>query len=299
MKNPSIRFTSPRRLRIPGGGGQPAFTVRLHQKASRLIALIETRTAVITSVTVTRHAHRWYASVLCTVHQHIPDQPTRRQRVAGRVGVDLGVKHRLALTGPLTLIPGQDPLTLIGKPHHLEATERKLVRAERQMSRRRVTGTKQQSKGYQEAKDRVAKLKARLAMHRATNLHLISKRLVQQYSEVALETLHVKGMTRSAKGTVDKPGRNVRAKAGLNRAILEASLTEFNRQIEYKARWHAVDIIRVPNWFPSSRLCSNCGWKDTTQTLKDRTFRCKECTMALDRDINAARNIKEHAVPVQ
>ncbi|MGW2681539.1 RNA-guided endonuclease InsQ/TnpB family protein, partial [Streptomyces sp. NPDC001436] len=272
LKSPDIRFTSARRLRIPGGGGQPAFTVRLHQKPSRLIKLIETGSAVITSVTIARHAHRWYASVQCRVRQHIPDQPTRRQRAAGRVGVDLGVKNRLALTGPLTLHAGQDPLTLIGKPRHLDSTERKLVRAERQMARRRVKGAKHQSKGYYEAKDRVAKLKAQLTMRRASTLHLISKRLVQQYDEIALETLRVKGMTRSAKGTVDKPGRNVRAKAGLNRAILDASFSELNRQIEYKARWHAVGIARVPAHFASSRLCSNCGWKHKTQTLKDRTF---------------------------
>ncbi|MFJ3882420.1 RNA-guided endonuclease InsQ/TnpB family protein [Streptomyces sp. NPDC090077] len=299
VKNPGIRFTGPRRLRIPGGGGQPPFTVRLHQKASRLIRLIDAGTAVITSVTIARHAHRWYASVLCKVHQHIPDQPTRRQRAAGRVGIDLGVKTLLALTDPLTLNPGETPLTLIGNPRHLESTARKLVRAERQMARRRVKGAKQQSKGYYEAKDRVAKLKAQITMRRATTLHLISKRLVQQYDEVALETLHVKGMTGSAKGTVDQPGRNVRAKAGLNRSILDASFGELARQIEYKARWHAVGIARVPTHFASSRLCSNCGWKDTTQTLKDRTFECKECSMVLDRDVNAARNIKKHAVRVR
>ncbi|MFJ3176442.1 zinc ribbon domain-containing protein [Streptomyces roseus] len=90
----------------------------------------------------------------------------------------------------------------------------------------------------------------------------------------------------------------MKAKAGLNRAILDASFSELNRQIEYKARWHTVVIARVPTRFPSSKLCSNCGWKNTTQTLKDRTFRCPECTMVLDRDINAARNIKNHAVPV-
>ncbi|MFJ9343777.1 RNA-guided endonuclease InsQ/TnpB family protein [Streptomyces sp. NPDC101733] len=299
-ENPGIRFTGPRRLRIPGGGGQGAFTVRLHEKkAARLIALIDEGTAVIKSVTVSRHGHRWYASVLCAVQQHIPDQPTRRQRAAGRVGVDLGVLNRLALTDPLTLTTGQSPQTLIGKPHHVAGTERKLVRAERQMARRRVKGAKQQSRGYEEAKAKVAKLKAELTMRRATNLHLISKRLVQQFGEIALETLNVKGMTSSAKGTVESPGRNVRAKAGLNRSILDASFSELNRQIEYKARWHGVTIARVPTHFASSQLCSNCGWKNTTQTLKDRTFRCVECNMVLDRDINAARNIKQHAVPVQ
>ncbi|WP_051809286.1 RNA-guided endonuclease InsQ/TnpB family protein [Streptomyces sp. NRRL S-378] len=298
-KKPEIRFIEPRRLRIPGGGGQPAFTVRLHQRASRLIALIEAGKAVITSVTVARAGHRWYASVLCTVDQAIPDQPTCRQRQAGRIGVDLGVKSLLALTDPLHLTPGTPAATLVGNPRHYDNIARKLARAQRQMARRHVKGARQQSKGFQEARDRVARLQAQLAARRVTGLHLISKRLVQQYSEIALETLNTKGMTRSAKGTVDRPGRNVRAKAGLNRAILDASFRELNRQIEYKARWHGVQVARVPTFFPSSRTCSTCGWTNTTQTLKDRTFHCESCTMILDRDTNAARNIKKHAVPVQ
>ncbi|MFJ3176443.1 hypothetical protein ACIPJK_37570 [Streptomyces roseus] len=147
VKKPEIRFTGPRRLRIPGGGGQSAFTVRLHQKATRLIGLIEDGTATITSLTVSRHAHRWYASVLCTVRQNIPEQATRRQRAAGRVGADLGVTNRLALTDPLTLHRGGVPLTLIEKPQVVSNTERKLVRAQRQMARRHIKGAKQQSAG--------------------------------------------------------------------------------------------------------------------------------------------------------
>ncbi|MFE0635525.1 transposase [Streptomyces sp. NPDC058876] len=101
--------------------------------------------------------------------------------------------------------------SLVGNPRHHDNIARKLARAQRQMARRHVKGARQQSKGFQDARDRVARLQAQLAARRVTGLHLISKRLVQQYSEIALETLNTKGMTRSAKGTLDRPSRNVRA----------------------------------------------------------------------------------------
>ncbi|MFF3788130.1 RNA-guided endonuclease InsQ/TnpB family protein [Streptomyces sp. NPDC001933] len=167
------------------------------------------------------------------------------------------------------------------------------------MARRFVKGAAQQSKGYEEAKAKVAKLQALLSARRATAQHLVTKRLVEQYAEIALESLNTKGMTRSAKGTADKPGKNVRQKAGLNRAILDVGFAEINRQIEYKARWHAVTIARVPTFFPSSKSCHQCGWIDTGQTLADRVFHCQGCGMVIDRDANAARNIKNHATPVR
>ncbi|MFJ6722383.1 RNA-guided endonuclease InsQ/TnpB family protein [Streptomyces sp. NPDC091259] len=299
LKNPDIRFEGPRRLRIPGGGGQPAFTVRLHQSPRGLTQLIEADDAIITSVTVARDGHRWHASVLARVTQQLPDKPTHRQQAAGRIGIDLGVKSALVLSDPLVLHQGADPVLTVDNPRLLANTARKLARAQRVMSRRFVKGAAQQSKGYQEAKAKVAKLHAQLAARRATTQHLLTKRLVQQYSEIALETLNTKGMTRSAKGTADRPGRNVRQKAGLNRAILDVGFAEIHRQLEYKARWHAVTIARVPTFFPSSKSCHRCGWVDTDQTLADRTFHCQACGTIIDRDANAAHNIKIHATPVQ
>ncbi|WP_371681017.1 RNA-guided endonuclease InsQ/TnpB family protein [Streptomyces sp. NBC_01276] len=295
VKKPEIRFTGPRRLRIPGGGGQAAFTVRLHQSARDLVRRISAGTAVITSVTVSREGHRWHASVLCRVEQSIPDRPTRRQVAAGRIGADLGVSTLATFSDPLTLHSHARAVEAVDNPRHLENTRRKLARAQRVMARRYVRGAAQQSKGYLEARDRVAKLHAQLSARRAHALHLISKRLVQQYAEVALETLNTKGMVASAKGTTERPGRNVRQKAGLNRGILDAAFGELNRQIEYKALSYGARIARVSTYFPSSKTCSGCGWINQEQTLKDRQFHCRDCGLVLDRDRNAARNIKANA----
>ncbi|GAA0924807.1 RNA-guided endonuclease TnpB family protein [Streptomyces thermoalcalitolerans] len=295
LTSPDIRFQGHRRIRIPGGGGQPAFTVRLHKTARALARKVDAGKAVITSMTVAREGHRWYASVVARVQHTPPAGPTRRQREAGRIGVDLGVAKLATLSDPLHLAPGTPAVEFVPNPRLLENTARKLARAQRVMARRYVKG-QPPSKGYLEAKARVAKLHALLAAQRATAQHLFTKRLVQQYAEIALETLNVKGMTASAKGTADKPGKRVRQKAGLNRAILDVGFGEINRQIEYKAAWHGVTVFRVPRFFPSSKTCHKCGWIDTGQTLNDRQFRCGSCGMVMDRDANAARNIKLNAV---
>lgn len=101
-------------------------------------------------------------------------------------------------------------------------------------------------------------------------------------------------MTASARGTVDKPGSNVRAKAGLNRAILDVSPGEFRRQLEYKTAWYGSTITVIDRFFPSSQTCSACGAR-AKLTLADRIYRCAACGFAADRDVNAAINIAAQA----
>ncbi|WP_240466482.1 transposase [Streptomyces sp. S5] len=108
-------------------------------------------------------------------------------------------------------------------------------------------------------------------------------------------------MTRSARGTTDKLGRKVRQKAGLNRAILDASMTEARRRITYKTSWYGSRLDRLAvldRWWSSNKTCSTCGWQDPSLTLADRVFECAQCGLTLDRDLNAARNIEKHATQV-
>src|SRR5690606_19690045 len=124
---------------------------RIHDSGKRLARLITRGRAVIRSVTVSRAGHRWYASVLCKVTMDLPDKPTARQRAAGRIGVDLGVKHLAALSKPLT--PGDDSSRFITNPRHLQAAEKRLVKAQRALSR-----TQKGSARREKAKRRVARL---------------------------------------------------------------------------------------------------------------------------------------------
>lgn len=113
---------------------------------------------------------------------------------------------------------------------------------------------------------------------------------------MAVEDLNVAGMTASARGTVDKPGRNVRAKAGLNRSILDVAPGELRRQLEYKTSWYGSTVAVCDRWYPSSKTCSNCGTVKPKLSLGERVFHCATCGLTLNRDVNAARCIAANAV---
>ncbi|WP_328380577.1 transposase (plasmid) [Streptomyces sp. NBC_00440] len=125
-------------------------------------------------------------------------------------------------------------MTRFDNPRHLDNAVRQLTKWQRRMARRHVRGlpVHRQSAGWREARDQVRRLTGLVAQRRASTQHLLTKQLVTQFAHVAVEDLRVKNMTRSARGTQDSPGRNVAAKAGLNRAILDVGFGEIRRQIE-------------------------------------------------------------------
>ncbi|MFE1383464.1 RNA-guided endonuclease InsQ/TnpB family protein [Streptomyces sp. NPDC058740] len=284
VKRPSIRLATYRRLRLPTIG-----EVRLHDSGKRLGRLVDRGGAVVQSVTVSRAGHRWYASVLCKVTMPVPEQPSRRQRERGTVGVDLGVKTLAALSKPLD--PADPRSVLIANPQHLARDKQRLAKAQRALSR-----TAKGSRRRDRARRKVARLHHEVAVRRESALHLVTKRLAARFAVVAVEDLHVAGMTASARGTREAPGRRVRQKAGLNRAVLDAAPGEFRRQLTYKTAWYGSKLAVLDRWFASSKTCSACGWQNPRLTLADRTFNCPGCGLTIDRDLNAARNIARHAV---
>jgi putative transposase len=205
--------------------------------------------------------------------QRLPEKPNG-------IGVDLGVKD-LAITSE-----GEK----LGDLRPLKRLRRRLKRAQRVLSRRRKG-----SANRRRAQARVARLHARIADLRREIVHQTSHALVAQAGLLALEDLNVRGMSRSARGTVESPGRRVRQKAGLNRSILDAALGELRRQIQYKASWHGRDLVLVDRWFPSSKRCSACGHLMAEMPLSVRHWTCPSCGTRHDRDINAARNVLSEA----
>ena len=100
-----------------------------------------------------------------------------------------------------------------------------------------------------------------------------------------------------AAGTVEAPGKNVRQKAGLNRSILDAAFSTLRRQLEYKASWYGSQVQIIDRFFASSQTCSACGARAKTKLdLRVRVFECAACGVRIDRDVNAARNIRAEAV---
>lgn len=270
----TIRLDGYRRLQAPRLG-----SLRLHSSGKRMMRYLERTGGTVQSVTLSKAGSRYYASVLVKAPENYPVKPTRAQATAGVLGVDLGVKTLAALsTGEV-----------IDNPRHLARAQRQLTKAQRALSRT-VKGSNRRGK----AAGRVARLHHLVAERRATGLHATTKRLASAFLAVAIEDLHVAGMTRSSKGTVEVPGKKVRQKSGLNRSILDVSFGEFRRQLDYKTRWYGSKLVVVDRWLPSSKTCSACGAVKPKLDLSERIYRC-DCGLVMDRDVNAALVIRNAA----
>ncbi len=194
------------------------------------------------------------------------------------VGIDRGVAVSAALsTGELLHVPG---LTA-RESKRLRRLQRKLARARRGSTRRgRV-------------RHAIARLRARETDRRKDWAEKTSTDIARRFDVIRAEDLQIKNMTRSAKGTRDDPGRNVRQKAGLNRGILRSGWGLLVRRLEDKAPGR---VEKVKPYFTSQR-CSACGHVDGKSRESQAVFRCTACGFACHADVNAARNIAAgHAV---
>lgn len=252
--------------------------IRTHNPTRRLTRAINAG-AEIRSYTISRTGHRWYISILTREPDQVP-APTHRQQSAGTVGVDLGVKAIAALsTGHI-----------VDNPRLGRKTQRRIEKLQQAIAR-----TQKGSNRRQRLIRRLAKAQHLLALQRRTVQDAFTKDLATGFAHIGLEDLHVAGMTSSAKGTLGAPGTNVRAKAGLNRSILDVGFAEIRRQLDYKTRWYGSKLTIVDRFLPTSKTCAQCGTVKSKLSLVERRFTC-ECGYEADRDINAARNIAAAAM---
>jgi putative transposase len=213
----------------------------------------------LVSATVTEQAGHWYVSLQVEEEQVVPEN------TGPVVGIDLGVKS-LA-----TLSDGE----VIPNTHHLKRHLKKLKRLQRVVSRRKKGG-----KNRKKAVRKLARLHRQIKNQRRNALHQVTTRLARTKSVLVIEDLHVRGMLKSHH---------------LAQAIGDVGFAEFKRQLLYKASWYGAWIILADRWEPSSKRCSRCGWIHAELTLSDRTFHCEACGLILDRDLNAAINLKQLA----
>jgi len=229
--------------------------------------------AGVKSYRVTRdRAGRWHVSFA-----GMPD-PVPAPGNGRAVGIDRGVVVAAALsTGELLHAPGATG----NETARLIRLERKLARGRRGSSRRG------------KVKTAIAKLKARETDRRKDWVEKTSTDLARRFDVIRVEELNIRNMTRSAKGTVDAPGKNVRAKAGLNRGIQSSGWGLLVHRLEDKAPGR---VERVNPAYTSQR-CSACGRVDAKSRESQAVFACTACGYACNADVNAARNIAAgHAV---
>jgi putative transposase len=222
----------------------------------------------IIGATVSRKADKWFVSVQVELPEPIPIHNSESQAV----GVDLGVKDLITLSDG-TKHTGS-------KPHR--ALLSRLRRLNKSLSRKQgVKKGEKKSKNFIKVQKQLSRLHAKISNIRNDETHKLTSMLTQNYGTIGIENLNVSGMVKNHK---------------LARAVLDMSFFEFRRQLEYKAKMTGGDIVVADRFFPSSKLCSICGYKAEDMKLSVRDWTCSACQSSHDRDINAAINLKNNAI---
>jgi putative transposase len=220
---------------------------------------------------VRRRPRGWEATV---VYRAVT---VERLPATGRsAGVDLGVAVLAAIAddhGAVELVANPAPLTRALR--RLEAAQQALAACQKGSNRRR------------RARHRVTRIHQQARQLRRQSAHQLSARLVKSYDVIAIEDLRITNMTRSARGTLDAPGTNVAAKAGLNRSILDAGWGQLVHMLTYKAEGAGRKLVRVAAHH-TSQTCARCGATDPASRPDRDHFACTTCDHAAHADANAA-----------
>ncbi len=214
----------------------------------------------IMSATVSYRAGWWFVSIAVEVEHEIPNHS------GGTVGIDLGIK---------TLATLSDGEKFENQKHYRKSLGR-IAGLSKGLSRK-VEG----SQNWWKHTKKLAKAHDRVACQRQDGLHKMSTYVARTYSLIGLEDLNTKGML---------------ANHHLAQAVSDASFFEVKRQLLYKAGQYGGHVQLVDRWYASSKTCSRCDWIHDDLTLAERVFICHECGLVLDRDHNAAINIRKEAL---
>ena len=202
---------------------------------------------------------KYFVSILVDNNTEMPTKAPITENTT--IGIDLGIKDfAIASDGEV-----------FENPKYLRKAQSKLKYVQRKYSKHKGKRTKK----------KLAKLHEDVVNKRKDFLHKVSTKLIRENQTIALETLAVKNMVKNH---------------NLAQAITDVSWSTFVSMLEYKAEWYGKNIIRIGKWSPSSKTCSNCGSINKELTLKDREWTCGNCSTVLDRDVNAACNIKSFAL---
>lgn len=212
----------------------------------------------IVSATLSRDTdNKYYISLCCVNIEHKTIEQT-----GAVVGIDLGIKE-FATTSDNEIIDN---------PKFYRQYEEQLIKSQRKLSKR-----KKGSNNRNKQKSKVNKWHKKITNCRIDFLQKLSTKLISDYDIICMEDLSSGNMMKNHK---------------LAKSIADASFFEFNRELEYKARWNYKLISRVNRFYPSSQICSHCGNQSSqTKDLGVRIYMCEECGLEIDRDYNASINI--------
>ena len=218
--------------------------------------------AKIVSVTISRRANRWYASVVLEAEDF--GRKASPGAAAKTMGVDVGVREYVCSDATRHVLP-----------RAYRRKERNLRRAQQALARK-----KKGSANYRRQRGKVAKIHAQIANVRSDWLHKLTSGIASGNGVIVIEDLCVKGMVRNHH---------------LAKSVADASFGEFRRQLDYKTEELGHVLLVADRFYPSSKLCSVCDAKTKHLTLDMRSWTCPVCDTLHDRDLNAALNLRRYA----
>ena len=220
----------------------------------------------VTTVVVSNDGIRWYVSIGVDTGTTPPPE-----RTGASVGIDMGVKTLATLSDG----------TVIENPKALTLTLASLRRVDKAIARSRNThGHNRQSNRREKLYRRRRRLHARVRHRRHDFQHKATTAIAKRYARIGVETMNISGMIRNRR---------------ISRAIADAGMSSFISMLRYKSDLYGAETARIDRWYASSKVCSGCGNRKAELALSVREYRCHVCGLVMDRDENAAINIKNKA----
>ena len=262
----SFRYPDPKQIKLDQGNGR-IFLPKLGWMRLRLSRKV---LGDVRNATVSLSGGKWFVSIQTEreVEQLVP-------QATSAVGIDVGVARFATFSDGMFLAP----------LNSFKKHEVRLRRYQRAMSRKVKF-----SSNWKKAKARVQRIHARIGNARRDFLHKATTAISQNHAMVAIEDLQVRNMSMSAAGTTGQPGKNVRAKSGLNKSILDQGWFEFRRQLDYKLAWSGGWLIAVPPQ-NTSQTCPVCGCVSVGNRTTQAKFACVDCGFEDNADVVGAINI--------
>ena len=261
----SFRYPDPKQIKLDQANSRlflPKLGWLRYRNSRKVLGTVK-------NITVSQSCGKWFVSIQTEREVETPVHQ------GDAIGVDMGITRFATLSDGSFYAP----------LNSFKRYETALRKAQQAMSHKTKF-----SANWKKAKAKVQRIHARIGNARRDYLHKTSTAISQNHAMVCIEDLQVRNMSKSAAGSTEKPGKQVRAKSGLNKSILDQGWFEFRRQLDYKLAWNGGHLIAVPPK-NTSRTCPCCGHISKDNRMTQARFACVECGFEENADVVGAINV--------